>query len=244
MNMRIFAWYALLVAIACVTVSAQLDRQSARTPSLALITPEPFRGFAQGQIAANAIASSSPETALVHAQRLVARRPMPAETLRILAQAQFAAGQYDRALATIQTAAKRGWRDAPSQEIMLRLAAGAGDHPEAARRFLALLLNNSSDDALLIQLSGDVFAEGENAAVDQLGTIVAASPRWQSTFLRRAFRVVPPDILESIIVDAIGKGARFDCNLLRTTLEQISQGDGDVAADEDLLSRSQCRIPV
>ena len=65
--------------------------------------PELFRSAAQFPIAANALAGPDPVLALSEAEKLVIRRPMPAEHLRVLAQAQaqFAAGDYNQGTLTI-----------------------------------------------------------------------------------------------------------------------------------------------
>ncbi len=225
MMVRIWLWNFSLLAIAVMTASVQIDRQSATQPALANIVPEPFRGFAQAQIASAASQDSASVIALEEAEKLVARRPMPAEALRLLAQAQMAAGKEDAALITIQVAAKRGWRDPTAQEAMMRLALGADDKEEAARRYIALFLQNSTSDALLIEVSGQLFSDRNDPAPAELVQIVAASRRWQSSFLRKGSRVIPVPVFLNIVSDAQSRGAKFDCRVLNEVLKHASDTD-------------------
>lgn len=208
-------WYAFLLVLAAITVSVQLDRQSAVLPSMAELTPEPARGFAQAQITARALQNGPPERALTEARKLVDRRPLPAETLRLLAQAQFAAGEVEEGLVTVQVAAKRGWRDPVAQESMLRLAIAVGDEAEAARRYTALILQSRTGDALLEEFGSILFTTENDIAARSLIDILVGTDRWSSAFLRRGARVLPPDAFGRIVAIAAAEGANFDCNVLQ-----------------------------
>lgn len=216
------AWYSLLAAIAAITVSVQIDRQSAIQPAYAPLTPEPFRGFAQAQLAAIALQSGDADRAVSEARLLVERRPIPAETLRLLAQAQFAAGHQDEGFVTIQVAAQRGWRDPAAQESMLRLALAAGDEAEAARRYTALFLIRSTQDALLQEFGADLFSDVDGPAVAELAKIVAGSNRWRRAFLSRGARVIPRDAFAAIIETAAEQGGAFRCDDLQALAPGIA----------------------
>ena len=153
------AWRVALVAVALVTAGVQLDRQSEKTPAFAQSVPAPLRSVAQLPIAAYALDADNHAYTLAEAERLVRRRPLPALHLRILAQAQFVAGEADQSALTIQYAAQRGWREPLAQESVLRLALANSDMPEAARRFAALFLRRDTEDALLEELAPQVLAE-------------------------------------------------------------------------------------
>lgn len=213
-------WAALMAVIALVVIGVQLDRQSRKTPALAVAVPEVLRSSAQLPIAAYALDGDNPELALSEARRLVARRPLPAEHLRILAQAEFAAGLNEKSALTIQYAAQRGWRDPVAQEAMLRLALGAGDKAEAARRFAALFLRRDTTDALLEELGPEVLAEPGGAGRTTLIEIVGGGERWHNQFLRRGALVMPPDAYVEIVTATTEAGTRYDCNLL-TQVEPI-----------------------
>ncbi|QUL37649.1 hypothetical protein [Erythrobacter sp. JK5] len=218
-------WLAALLALALITGAAQIDRQARVTPSLANAVPEPFRGFAQARIAARAIAGEDTARALAEAKRLVARRPIPAEHLRLLAAAQIEAGLIEESAVTVQVAARRGWRDAPSQQAMLRLALAAGDRPEAARRYAALLVASRTEEALLEELGALVFAEPDESARATFAEIVAAGERWHDYYLRRAARVMPPATMVDVTEAAIADGARFDCRAVDLATGQLTRRD-------------------
>lgn len=227
-------WRLALLAIALVTAGVQLDRQTERTPSFAESVPKPLRSVAQRPIAAYALDSENPEYALAQAERLVRRRPLPAVHLRILAQAQFAAGEVEQSGLTIQYAAQRGWREPLAQETMLRLALEAGDMDEAARRYAALFLRRDTQDALLEELGPQVLAEPGGEGRRTLIGIVDGGDRWHNHFLRRGARVMPPDAFAEVVRVAITNGARFDCNLLEgnaSTLTQRDQATGATFAE-------------
>lgn len=217
------AWYSALAAVAAVTASVQLDRQSAIVPSMASLTPEPARAFAQAQIAAQTLRAGPPERALVEARTLVERRPIPAEALRLLAQAQLAAGKEEEGFITIQVAAKRGWRDPVAQEAMLRLAVAVGDEAEAARRYTALMLQSRTEDALLTEFGEVLCATGDGAAARSIVDVLAGTDRWTNAFVARGARVLPPEAYAEIIAEALDKGAEIDCDQVQRILRPLGK---------------------
>ena len=220
-------WFAAILAVAALTAGVQLDRQVRRTPAIAPVVPAPFRSAAQFQIATAALEAGDPGAALAEARRLVARRPVPAEHLTLLAIAQVQADQAEAGSETIQYAARRGWRDPVAQEAMLRLAVAAGDMPEAAYRFTALFLRESTEDALLEELSKAVFSETGGDGQQTMVTILAQTDRWPATFLRRGYRVMAPATFTDIAVDSIAKGVQFDCKLLEQSVTALSRRDAE-----------------
>lgn len=227
-------WRAALLVVAIAVIGLQFDRQTRRTPELATSVPEVIRSSAQSRVAAFAVAGSDPEYALAQAELLIRRRPLPAEHLRILAQAQFAVGKLDESALTIQYAAQRGWRDPLAQQAMLQLALNAGDDAEAARRYLALFLRRDTDDALLqelgLQVLGDPSGEGRKAFV----RVLSGGVRWQNIFFGRGMRVIPVAAFADILVEAIESGTRFDCVPLRNVSERLigrDEVDGQKVAE-------------
>lgn len=218
-------WLAALAAVALVTGAVQLDRQARVTPQLSVSVPEPFRAFSQAHIVSAAMRSENRARALEEAQLLVKRRPIPAEHLRVLATAQFGAGEIEAGSRTIQIAAKRGWRDPLAQEAMLRLALAAGDRPEAARRFAALFLNNETDPALLSELAPRVFGGPGEDASDALIQIVAGGERWLGFFLNRGPRVLPPETFLDVVLESRELGAEFKCKGIRRARSILERRD-------------------
>lgn len=138
---------------------------------------------------------------------LIERRPVPAEHLSLLASAQFRAGERDRALITVQLAARRGWRDQSAQLAMAQLALAANDHGEAARRLAAVwALAEESDDVR--ELAHEVIADPAGQA--ELARLVAVSPRWLPKILREGPAVLGEDNFNALIAEARSIGANID----------------------------------
>jgi hypothetical protein len=217
------AWIILLLVIGLATAGLQLDRQSGQTHVLAPSVPGPFRASASHIIAESALRSGQNELALNEAERLVRKRPLPAEHLRLLAQAQIASGDLAAGSVAVQVAAQRGWRDRAAQEAMLRVALATGEEAEAARRYLALLLRSQTEDALLIELGPQVFERSGSEAVEAVANILAGSTRWHSAFLNRALRVIPPSALAAILKSTSEKGVQFDCAMMTRAVRLLAR---------------------
>lgn len=225
-------WWAALLVIAVVTIGLQLDKQSEANPSLAPLVPAALRNFAQTNIVAGALDGNDSALALAEARKLVRQRPVPAEYLTLLAVAQTKAGQGEAAALTIQIAGQRGWRDPLAQESVLRLALAAGDKAEAARRYAALFLSDSTPDALLEELGPTVLDEPGGPGQQTMVTIVSGTERWRSVFLRRGVQVMPPAAFTAIVSATMTTGAGYDC----AALTQVQRGltRRDVAAGQQL----------
>lgn len=215
-------WVALVLGVAIVTASVQLDRQSRYVPSLAGSVPDPARSFAQLHIAGEALQSGASEAALAETRTLVARRPMPAAHLRLLSIAQYNAGEIEQGGYSIQLAARRGWRDLAAQRAMFELALAAGDEREAARRYAALFIRPGETEADLRSLAGRVFAPGNLAARAEFAGIVAGAERWHPAYLRKAPVVLATEDLIDITRRATAAGARFDCGQAQIAIKRVT----------------------
>lgn len=233
-------WPTMLIALALVTGLLQLDRQADLSPALAPLVPQSLRNYAQPRIAALAAEGGDGALALTEAKRLVLRRPVPAEHLTLLAIAQTKAGERERAGLTIQIAGQRGWRDPVAQEAVLRLALAANDLPEAARRYGALFLRRATPDTLLSDLAPAVLAETDGPGQRALVDIISGTDRWNSIFLRRGVKVMPPATFADIAVASIKRGTRFDCALLLQTIRGMGQKDPAAAARVAAAARRDC----
>lgn len=220
-------WIAAIALVACVTIFAQIDRQSRVAPELASAVPEPFRAFAQTRVVADAIQSEDSQRALGEARRLVVRRPVPATHLRLLAIAQIRAGQAEDAMITVQIAGKRGWRDRLVQESVLRLALAAGDGPEAARRYAALFPTKGNVNDLMAELASPVLDDPAGRA--EFVRIIAEAERWNPVFLSRGVRVIPGGTFVDIVTRSLGQGAKFTCKDLTRTTEFLEGSDPEAA---------------
>jgi hypothetical protein len=233
-------WIVAVSAAAVVTAQLQLDRQSARDPAFAEWVAAPFRANAQYDRTIAALATAPPAAALAEAQRLVARRPVPAENLMLLSSAFNRAGDAERASLAVQYAAQRGWRDPYAQQVRLGLALEAGDEPEAARRYVALLLNPDSDTALLAQLGEQVLARPSAATEQALIDLVSDTDRWHAVMLRRGPLAIPSDTFAAIIAASARRGARFDCALLLKAAATITKNDAASGARLGAVHAAQC----
>lgn len=216
-------WFGSLAAIALVTAGLQLDRETENTPALAPLVPEPFRNFAQTRIAADAVAGDDASLALAETERLVRRRPMPAEYLSLLAAAQARAGKVEDSDLTIQIAAQRGWREPLAQEAMMRLALAAGDEAEAARRYTALLLRQNPPVATLKELGPAVLGETGGPGQQAMIAIISDTDRWNRQFLRLGRSAIPAAAFADITAASILRGAQFDCGALRVTIDGLER---------------------
>jgi hypothetical protein len=225
MKVRRIGWYGTLVAVALMTAGLQLDKQSSASPALAPLVPEIFRSAGQPRIVSAALVRGDAGAALAEAERLVVRRPVPAQSLRLLALAQFEAGRIEEGSLSIQHAARRGWRDIAAQEAMARFALAAGDRAEAARRYTALLTRAETSDAVLEQLGPEVFEEPDETGRDTMAGIIANTDRWQSLFLRRGAAVMPARAFSAVVTASIRKGAQYECGEFARAIAVVASRD-------------------
>ncbi|MEM6476988.1 MAG: hypothetical protein AAF687_12545 [Pseudomonadota bacterium] len=222
-------WLTAIILAALATTAVQLDRQSRFSPALSPAVPEPFRGFAQTGLAGAALLGNDKAGAVAEAEKLVSRRPYPAENLRFLAAAQFKAGDVESGTRTIQIAAKRGWRDTLAQESVLRLALAVDDIPEATRRYAALFLRTGTEETLLLEMGPQLFGEANGPGRQTFAEIVSGGERWLGTFLNRGPRVLPPDAFVEIVQDSSAKGAQFDCEGIKRATPILAKRDAGAA---------------
>ncbi|TNE33783.1 MAG: hypothetical protein EP350_03475 [Alphaproteobacteria bacterium] len=203
-----WVWPLLMLAAGIVVTMVQVDRQSRRSPEIAAFAPEAVRGFGQYHVAAGLLHDGEIGPGVEAARKLVAARPMPAENLRLYAQAQLLAGNQQQAAVAFQQAARHGWRDAIAQEVQLRLALAADDHAEAARR-LAALWATTGESVKLVELSSLTLADDESR--EAFAQILADSPRWNRRFLYIGSHSLSPEQFRQVLEVAIARGASFNC---------------------------------
>ena len=128
-----------------------------------------------------------------------------------------------------------------AQEAVLRLALDAGDQAEAARRYGALFLRNTTPDELLRELGPAVLGEPGGAGQRTMADIVAGGERWHENFLQRGPQVMPPAAFAAIAAGAIKQGAVFDCTLLEQSISAVEQREAGAAAQLRTASTTDCR---
>ncbi|MDY7097220.1 MAG: hypothetical protein SXU28_03690 [Pseudomonadota bacterium] len=223
-------FYAALLAIAIVTAGLQMDRQTAASPQLAPAVPDVFRSIAQARIAANAVGSGNSQAALEEAEKLVMRRPVPSQSLRLLALAQYGAGDIQAGSYSIQIAAQRGWRDIAAQEAMLSLALAAGDKPEAVLRYVALLANDRASEEFMTQSGQSLFGSGDEVAIETLTEIAMDTERWRGGLVRKAGQFMPPPAFAEFVEQVAGRLDGSECEIFKRSAKRV--GRSDKAASE------------
>jgi hypothetical protein len=222
-------WRAAVALVALLTCQLQVDRQSARQPGLARFVAEPFRAEAQVHLATQALDRQATRTALDETRKLLARRPLPAAHLTLMARAHYANGDLEAASRVVQLAALRGWRDPIAQEIRLQLALAAGDEPEAARRFIALMVGPTSDNIMLASFGQQVFGGSDGQAVTAVVDLASNTRRWHGILLRRGSEVIPEEAFAQIIGDTLARGTSFRCAELAVALDILGKKDPPAA---------------
>jgi len=207
-------WPLMLLALAIITTFSQLDRQARYTPELGRWVPGPFASFSQVHSFQQALDNNQSEQAQLEARALVAKRPIPAQHQRWLAQAMMANGDQNGAALTIQRAARHGWRDLDVQQSMLVLAMQGEDHEQAALR-LAALWALAGDQELLRKYSPAVL--GQPAARQRFAEVLSEA-RWRRTFLSNGPTVLSADLFFATLSDSQKAGAKFDCERLTNSL--------------------------
>lgn len=233
-------WIAALVVIGALTAQLQLDRQSAREAEAAQWVAQPFRAYSQAILTEQHINGDDPARALIEAQRLVERRPMPAEHLTALTKAYIKNGDATAATLSIQSAAQRGWREPLAQETMARLALANDDLAEASRRFVALLVLGDGNEALLSDLAGQIFAEPDSPGLAPVVEVIGDADRWQKLFLRRGPTVMPPDAFAAILQASSEEGARFECALIEQAAKKLRRANPSASEAADTVASLPC----
>lgn len=218
-------WVLCVLAVACVTAGVQLDRQARYDPRFVASVPDPFRAFSQRHATVEALRSGNDALALTEARKLVARRPMPAEHLRLLSLAEFETGAAEQSVYSIQLAARRGWRDRSSQQTMLNLAIAAGDQIEAARRFAALFARGGIEETELRDFAQELFGPDSGTARAEFANILSEADRWQRGYLRKGPSVFPTEAFIEITQLAKEAGASFQCENAERAIERVRRMD-------------------
>lgn len=216
---RIIVWLGLMAtAVMCFIV--QVDRQSLAQPQLAAIVPDWLGGAAKAYRAEAALQAGNGAEGLELARELVRARPMPAEHLTLLAQAQVLSDETDAGIATMQAATTRGWRVPPVQLAVAQGAFQIGEYGTAADR-LAAIMAVGADNEMSGQLLGQVLAQGEGRAA--FAAKLGGEGYWQARFFRSAITAADPqDLLETMLM-AEGNGFETPCDNYQGLLRELSE---------------------
>ncbi|QDK31503.1 hypothetical protein DM450_01525 [Sphingomonas sp. IC081] len=228
-------WFSLWVTVAIAAVGGEMDREARYNEPLAVYVPPLFRGFALEVLARRDFARGDNAAGLQLAREMVARRPIPAEGMAMIAQGELAAGRERSALAAVMVAAERGWRDSFTQALLVQLAVQGGDWDIAAQRLLALWRKGGHNDELRA-LSGAVLSrkEGLRAFNAQL----RAEASWSNGLLLWSARTLDASSVRSLAHTLRRQRARLDCSLLSDGANSaIRSGRGEAV---DALWQAAC----
>ncbi|MWV26525.1 hypothetical protein [Aurantiacibacter rhizosphaerae] len=203
------AGLALLMAI--VACFAQLDQQSRLDPSYALMVPDAFSGNAARERAKMELQLGQGQAALASATMQIKHRPLPAESLTILALSAISAGEEEPATDALSAASRRGWREPIAQLASAESALSQGQYQGAAQRIAALMAMGTLS-APTEELLGRLLQtpEGQQAFAERL----AAFGRWQNNALLTGYRAGGASAWASTLARANELGADFNCNRL------------------------------
>ena len=224
-----WSWRGVLALVAVLAIGAQLDQASQSRPALSVLVPAPFRSSAQSPTALLALAAGDGRRARIEAQRLVRRRPLPAEHLFTLAMAEMQSG-HSRAFATaFRAASTRGWRFAPLQLTAAQAALLSGDLEGAANRVAALWAGGPGNPAL-VGLTKTLLEQP--GGPEAFAVPLAQTRVWSNTFLRRAPSLAANPAVLAAVVAARRRGAQFDCAALTRFVAELEKRGEPVPVDK------------
>jgi len=235
-----YCWYFGLLVVATIATVVQIDRHALELPALAKWVPSQFRSFALIREAADEAVRGDPRRAVGDARRLVAKHPIPAEPLTILAIAEHRAGDGVASSAALILAAQRGWREPLAQQSVAIAAMQTGQAEIAADR-LSALWKTMKGRPHARELSGQLLEE--RAVRKKFASKLANRKEWVEAFLSWASRNLALPIFADIIEEANKKGATFDCAMIARTARAFLEQGALLPAQQ--LWASQCgnKIP-
>ncbi|MCB2066239.1 MAG: hypothetical protein KDE15_06315 [Erythrobacter sp.] len=200
---------ALFALLAAVATLVQLDQQTTRSPELAFLVPRYFSANAARARAQFALRTGG--GGLADARHALIMRPMPAESLTLFSLTAMGANDAETALAALEAASTRGWREPISQLASGEAAMQQGEYAIAAQRVVALL---STGD--LAQPALDLLARllATPAGREAFAYRLAQPGHWQGNSLPAMVAAVEPADLADTLAQAQRMGADLPCDRL------------------------------
>lgn len=208
----------LLAALGLCVVGVQLDRQAYDDLQAAALVPGPFRGVSEQRVLEASARQEQPPAMVDEARNLVRRRPLPARHLLLFAQAAERAGEREQAIAAIEIAAVRGWREPGPQLAVAQAGLLSGNYDAAAQRLAALAATGAAYDETSILLAAMLAEEGGRAA---LADLLTGEGTWKRNFVQRLASVAQAEQLADTIDMAWERGATLDCAQLRMAAQRF-----------------------
>ncbi len=228
-------YFLVLAALAAVVTGVQLDRQAYGDPQAASLVPGPFRGVAQQRLLEASAAQDQAPAMLSQARDLVGKRPLPARHLLLFAQAAEREGERDLAIAAIEVAAARGWREPGPQLAVAQAGLLSGNYPASAQRLAALVATGAATEETDLLLAAIMAEQGGREA---LADLLTGEGAWKRYFIQRLAAVGGDGDLAETIAMARDRGAVLDCAQVRSVAERfLAEGRQDLA---DITWRGDC----
>lgn len=219
--------FALALIMAVTAGLAQVDQQARISPHLATLLPDSFSANAARERSKLALQLGEGESALAEARLGIALRPVPAESLTVLALAAIQAGEQELARDALGAASRRGWREPVSQLASGEAAFAQGEFTIAAQRGVALLsTGNLREPAYELLARLVAVPEGRHAVAERL----ASFGRWQTGAIGPVASVAAADDWATTLAEAQELGAQLDCGRLRQLARAYHRREEDEAA--------------
>lgn len=221
-------YFVFLAAFAIAVIGVQLDRQAYGDLQAANLVPGPFRGVSQQRLLEVSARQEPPPAMLRPARDLVRKRPLPARHLLLFARAAEQEGDRGRAIAAIELAAARGWREPGPQLAVVQAAMLAGNHPAAAQRLAALVATGAATDETDLLIAAMLAEEGGREA---LADLLTGEGNWKRYFVQRLAAAGSDEEIAETIAMAWDRGAVLDCVQVRPLAERyLGEGRDDLAS--------------
>lgn len=212
------SYFLVLAVLAIVVAGVQLDRQAYDDPQAATLVPGPFRGVAQQRLLEAAAAQDPASAMLPQARDLVRMRPLPARHLILFAQAAEREGERELALAALEVAATRGWREPGPQLAVAQAGMLSGNYPASAQRLAALVATGAAAEEADLLLAAMLAEEGGREA---LADLLRGEGSWKRYFVQRLAATGSYEELAETIAMAWDRGAVLDCAQIRPVAERF-----------------------
>lgn len=215
-------WYAFVAVLVVLAVGVELDSHSRHDADVVALVPAPFRNYAQEYVVRDALrlGEMNPDAAVAEARTLARRRPIPAESLFLLASAYQLAGQSQQSIRALSISASRGWRYPPVQQAMAGSALHAGALDVAASRIIALW-SVDFDKGGRAALTRTLLATP--GGPQAFGKLLADIRFAQNGILRAAAGLATPQAYARMVQAAIAAGGHLDCGLLAQQAATLSR---------------------
>lgn len=223
---RIF-YFFLLAVLALGVVLIQLDRQAYNDPGVIAAVPEPVSGVARQRQLEMLTEQDTFGELLPQTRDLVRKRPLPARHLVLFARSAELAGERDAALAALEVAAVRGWREPGAQLVVAQAGILSGNYEAAAQRLAALSATGAAPDQTNILLAA-MLAEPDGRSA--LADLLTEEGAWKFWFVQRLRTVAQEEQFVDTIAMAWEGGAALDCDQLRPAAQALVNADRQAEA--------------